>query len=120
MEEDLLVCLRNPHGHDGEWQGRWGDPDPVWTRELRDSVMQKNSSDLGSGDGQFFMGFSDFIDMFTGVQICHLPPPDGTWHREQKSSHFVLSPSGTCVPEVTLIGYLGCVLYHRYTLEHLA
>ena len=29
---EKLVCLRNPHGNEGEWKGPWGDNTSTWVR----------------------------------------------------------------------------------------
>lgn len=65
--KERLVKLRNPWGW-GEWQGPWGDSDPMWntlTEEEKDEVGY-----VKKDDGSFFMSFENFKDIYSDMQIC--------------------------------------------------
>ena len=62
---EQLVKIRNPWGK-GEWTGDWSDNSPLWTPKLK-----KQFGWTGADDGSFFMRFSDFLDNYTGLNICY-------------------------------------------------
>ncbi|XP_076053464.1 calpain-D-like isoform X2 [Oratosquilla oratoria] len=59
-----LLQLRNPWGH-YSWKGEWADESPVWTEELRESLMPQ-----GAGDGVFWISFGDVLKYFDCIDIC--------------------------------------------------
>lgn len=61
-----VVKVRNPWGK-GEWKGDWADSDPRWTADLRSRL----GASLDPEDGIFFMGWKDFREYFSDVQICY-------------------------------------------------
>ena len=64
---EKLVKLRNPWGC-GEWQGPWGDSDPIWNAlsdEEKDEVGYVNKD-----DGTFFISFEMFKSIYSDMQIC--------------------------------------------------
>ena len=63
---DRLVKLRNPWGS-REWKGKWADDDPDWTPQLSRLVRSTGKRN----DGVFFMGWDDFVEYYTDVQVCH-------------------------------------------------
>ena len=65
--KEKLVKLRNPWGC-GEWQGPWGDSDPIWnalSEEEKDEVGYVNKD-----DGSFFMSLEMFKSIYSDMQIC--------------------------------------------------
>jgi len=65
---EKVVRLRNPYGN-GEFNGDWSDYSNKWTPELRKkyNVIQKD-------DGDFYMGYDDFLAYFITLGICKLHP----------------------------------------------
>eukprot|EP00930_Biecheleria_cincta_P096159 TRINITY_DN88033_c0_g1_i1.p1 TRINITY_DN88033_c0_g1~~TRINITY_DN88033_c0_g1_i1.p1 ORF type:complete len:524 (-),score=81.00 TRINITY_DN88033_c0_g1_i1:350-1921(-) len=52
-----LIKIRNPWGHDGEWQGSWGDKSSLWT-DCPDVATELAYTP--GNDGMFFMSVEDF------------------------------------------------------------
>lgn len=65
---EKVVRLRNPYGN-GEWNGDWSDYSNKWTPELKKkyNIVQKD-------DGDFYMGFDDFLTYYITLGICKLHP----------------------------------------------
>ena len=65
---EKVVRLRNPYGN-GEFNGDWSDYSKKWTPELKKkyNIVQKD-------DGDFFMGFDDFLTYYITLGICKLHP----------------------------------------------
>ena len=65
---EKVVRLRNPYGN-GEFNGDWSDYSKKWTPELRKkyNIVQKD-------DGDFFMGFDDFLTYYITLGICKIHP----------------------------------------------
>ncbi|XP_046381711.1 calpain-5-like isoform X4 [Haliotis rufescens] len=70
----LLLRLFNPWG-DKEWTGAWSDSkfyryrSPEW-RRVPKSEWEKMGVKFRQ-EGEFWMSFSDFIQNFSSIQICH-------------------------------------------------
>ena len=67
-----LVRLRNPHGNDEEWQGKWSDGDRRW-----DSISEEDKRRFNitkKNDGEFYMAFDDFLAHFGEVEVVHVRP----------------------------------------------
>jgi hypothetical protein len=62
----MLVQLRNPWGR-GEWEGAWSDNSDCWGANIsvRDVIRPKQED-----DGIFWMSWTDFVRIFTRVDIC--------------------------------------------------
>ncbi|KAK7137192.1 hypothetical protein R3I93_017310 [Phoxinus phoxinus] len=65
-----LVRIRNPWGQ-VEWTGPWSDGSTEW-RQVSDSDREKLSSK--AEDGEFWMSYSDFLRLYSRVEICNLTP----------------------------------------------
>ena len=65
---EKVVRIRNPYGN-GEFNGDWSDYSKKWTPELKKkyNIVQKD-------DGDFFMGFDDFLTYYITLGICKLHP----------------------------------------------
>ena len=58
IERTRLIRIRDPHGSDREWNGRWRDGDQNWNKLSQD---ERNKIQLNFGkDGEFYMSFEDF------------------------------------------------------------
>ena len=62
----MLIQLRNPWGK-GEWEGAWSDKSDEWKQNgtVRGIIRPKDAD-----DGAFWMSFTDFERIFTGIDIC--------------------------------------------------
>ena len=67
-ELEKVVRLRNPYGN-GEFNGDWSDYSKKWTPELK---IKYNL--VIKDDGDFYMGFDDFIKYYITLGICKLHP----------------------------------------------
>lgn len=61
---ERLLKVRNPWGF-FEWKGEWSDKSPLWTPELK-----KRLNIEVEDDGLFLISYTDFLKIFTGVEIC--------------------------------------------------
>jgi calpain-15 len=59
------VNIRNPWGS-FEWDGDWSDRSPLWTPQMINEVKPV----LDEKDGTFWMSFDDFIQHFSGLNVC--------------------------------------------------
>ncbi|CAF1014270.1 unnamed protein product [Brachionus calyciflorus] len=66
-----LIRLRNPWGRI-EWKGAWSDHSKEWNfldKDLKNALEFKQEN-----EGEFWMGFDDFLYFFDSIQFCHLTP----------------------------------------------
>lgn len=67
---EKLLRIRNPWGNHIEWSGPWSDNSSNW-----DDVSEDVKSDLGflkENDGEYWISYTDFMDNFDSLEICHL------------------------------------------------
>ncbi|XP_047736943.1 calpain-9 isoform X2 [Hyalella azteca] len=72
-----LVRLRNPWGA-GEWNGPWSERSWEW-----ESLSERDKELLSvrvRNEGEFWMGFDDFIRHFSQLDVVHVGPDD--WMNE--------------------------------------
>ncbi|XP_062410168.1 calpain-2 catalytic subunit-like [Sardina pilchardus] len=75
-----LIRVRNPWGRI-EWTGPWSDRSSEWQLiSLEDSERLRHKAE----DGEFWMAFSDFLEQFSVVEVCHLTPDTLTDSRCKK------------------------------------
>lgn len=82
-ELEHIVHIRNPWGAGLEWDGKWSDDDPNWSK-----VAQATKDALGvqsADDGTWFMTFADWANTYTEVQVCRLIEDDDDG--KSKGSH---------------------------------
>ncbi|RXN23445.1 calpain-2 catalytic subunit-like protein [Labeo rohita] len=65
-----LIRIRNPWGQ-VEWTGAWSDGSSEW-RQISDADRERLS--CKAEDGEFWMAFSDFLRLYSRVEICNLTP----------------------------------------------
>jgi len=90
-----LVKIRNPWGNSKEWKGPWSDK----SEEMK-SLSKKQREMLQTGEGEWWMAYSDFLRCFTHLCISHIEPEaldsnktDDVW--KEKSFHGKWVP-GSC------------------------
>ena len=66
-----LVRIRNPWGGSMEWRGSWSDK----SKEMK-SLKKKQRNLLKTGEGDWWMAYTDFLRCFTHLSICHIQPED--------------------------------------------
>ncbi|XP_072527913.1 calpain-2 catalytic subunit-like [Salminus brasiliensis] len=65
-----LIRIRNPWGK-VEWKGPWSDGSAEWTGiGDADRARLRHKAE----DGEFWMSFSDFLQHYSVLEICHLTP----------------------------------------------
>lgn len=78
VEGNKLIQLRNPWGEETEWLGAWGDKSKEWTERRRRMVYERmqqrgvQQTDIGKGDGVFWMSIADFYSNFSELNLCKL------------------------------------------------
>ena len=65
---EKVVRLRNPWGN-GEWNGSWSDSSSKWTSETK-----KIQSHIKRDDGDFYMGYDDFLKYYVTMGFAKLHP----------------------------------------------
>ena len=70
IKGERVIRLRNPYG-EGEFNGDWSDYSSKWTDDLK-----KKYNYYEKEDGDFFMGYNDFMEYFVIMGIAKLHP---TW-----------------------------------------
>jgi len=93
-----LIKLRNPWGQK-EWQGDWRDDDPKWEQVTGE---QRKDLDLTvEDDGEFWMSYEDYLQIFTHTTICrviNLNLTDKQWELQEMKSTWKKGVSdGGCV-----------------------
>ncbi|XP_076116201.1 calpain-9-like [Mytilus galloprovincialis] len=78
----ILLRMRNPW-HSVYWNGAWSRRSPHWN-VLKQSTKEKMNIDKLL-DGEFWISFIDFKNIFTEIEICHLGPE--SWKMEQSIQH---------------------------------
>jgi hypothetical protein len=66
--KEKVVRLRNPWGN-GEWNGDWSDSSSKWT-----SAAKLKMSLIKRDDGDFYMGYNDFIKYYVTMGIAKIHP----------------------------------------------
>ena len=70
-----LVRVRNPHGNEKEWKGRWRDSDEESWKMIHSKDKQGfKVGEKEKGDGEFFMEFRDFLNYFGELEVVHVRP----------------------------------------------
>lgn len=78
VEGNKLIQLRNPWGEETEWLGAWSDKSKEWTERRRRIVYERmqqrgvQQTDIGKGDGVFWMSIADFYTNFSELNLCRL------------------------------------------------
>ena len=65
---EKVVRLRNPWGN-GEWNGDWSDSSSKWTSSLKNKMSM-----IKKDDGDFYMGFNDFIKYYVTMGFAKIHP----------------------------------------------
>ncbi len=68
IKGERVIRLRNPWG-EGKFNGDWGDYSSKWTEELKKEYNYYNKE-----DGDFFMGYKDFLKYFVNMGFAKLHP----------------------------------------------
>jgi len=70
FNSENLVQVRNPWGQGKEWDGKFGDSDPIWG-----TMSDSGKEHLGYSreeDGTWWMPFEDFLSNFDEISICRM------------------------------------------------
>ena len=66
--KEKVVRLRNPWGN-GEWNGDWSDSSSKWTTATKNKM-----SFIKRDDGDFYMGYNDFIKYYVTMGFAKIHP----------------------------------------------
>lgn len=55
-----------------EWNGAWSDRDPVWSQLPKQD--RENLGQYSKADGEFWMAYEEWINLFDQIQICNISP----------------------------------------------
>ena len=66
--KEKVVRLRNPWGN-GEWNGDWSDSSSKWTTAVKNA-----QSHIKRDDGDFYMGYDDFLTYYVTMGFAKLHP----------------------------------------------
>ena len=66
--KEKVVRLRNPWGN-GEWNGDWSDSSSKWTTAVKNA-----QSHIKRDDGDFYMGYDDFLKYYVTMGFAKLHP----------------------------------------------
>ncbi|KAK7504434.1 hypothetical protein BaRGS_00004300, partial [Batillaria attramentaria] len=69
VKGEKLLRLRNPWGDGTEWKGRWSDGHYNWRGVSPNEVPHADKD-----DGEFWISFNDFLELFNETTICSLTP----------------------------------------------
>ena len=64
--------IRNPWGNETEWNGAWSDGSAEW-QYIPDDEKENIGLNF-ENDGEFWMSFKDFRNMWDQLEICNLSP----------------------------------------------
>ncbi|XP_063237124.1 calpain-D-like [Bacillus rossius redtenbacheri] len=92
VQGNRLLRFRNPWGH-YSWKGDWSDGSPIWTPQLRETLMPK-----GASDGVFWISFEDVLKYFDCIDICKV-----------RAGWSEVRLRGT-LPPLSSVEHLSCVL----------
>jgi len=67
-----LVRIRNPWGNETEWNGAWSDGSAEW-QYIPDDEKENIGLNF-ENDGEFWMSYKDFRNMWDQLEICNLSP----------------------------------------------
>jgi len=73
-EPERIVHIRNPWGAGLEWDGKWSDEDPGWSKVSK--ATQKKIGVQVCDDGTWFMSFADWAGVYEELQVCRLIEDD--------------------------------------------
>ena len=59
-------------GNDVEWNGAWSDRDPVWGQLPKQD--RENLGQYSKADGEFWMAYEEWVNLFDQIQICNISP----------------------------------------------
>ena len=69
INEEKVLRLRNPYGQES-FSGDWSDFSSKWTKDLK---LKKQYS-FNKKDGEFFIGYKDFLKYFINIGFAKLHP----------------------------------------------
>ena len=77
-----LIRIRNPWGC-AEWTGAWSDRSTKWKKLTPEEISKYNL--ITEDDGEFYMSFKDFVQIFQNITICNISHLDAglAWHEEK-------------------------------------
>ena len=77
-----LIRIRNPWGR-AEWTGAWSDHSTKWKKVSLEEKAKYNL--VIQDDGEFYMSFKDFHQIFQTLTICNISHLDAglAWNEEK-------------------------------------
>ncbi|KAH9487987.1 hypothetical protein Btru_066755 [Bulinus truncatus] len=100
-----LLRMRNPWGKK-EWNGPWSDGSPEMKRlsqDLKNNLLFENKD-----DGEFWMRYEDFINIFDRIELCHLQPDALIQELEDNTHKYFSRPFTVDLCSILLLFHLPC------------
>ncbi|KAI0985496.1 hypothetical protein GJ496_009455 [Pomphorhynchus laevis] len=67
-----ILRLRNPWGNNVKWNGQWSSKDDRWNFVKADVRLRLSIGE--QADGEFWISYSDWINNYDVLEVCHLSP----------------------------------------------
>lgn len=116
-----LLRLRNPYGNRMKWKGAWSDNSKEWDSVPED--IKRRISLRRTSDGEFWMSYDDFSQLFNVIEVCNFSPEDAIEEEEENTQHdgkwYKVSQKGKWIAGINSGGFKNVEINPQYlmTLE---